>query len=138
VVAVVVIVAVVDGGCASVVSGDVAHSGGDDGLEGVSSWGAVCIKASAVEEVVWVLEFVVTHVGGSVCMPLLNSALSRFSRSAALPRSSPSFTPLSYPAFSPSTLPISNCAIPATFNALVNPSFAFRNPSSRPSFMISS
>ena len=46
-----------DGGCAAVVDGDVADNGGDDGLVGVSSLGAVCITASAVTEVVvWVLE----------------------------------------------------------------------------------
>jgi hypothetical protein len=42
-------VGVVDGGCAGIISGDAAHSGGDDGLVGVSSLGAVCMKASAVE-----------------------------------------------------------------------------------------
>jgi hypothetical protein len=39
-----------DGGCAGIVSGDVVHSGGVDRLVGVSSWGAVCVTASAVEE----------------------------------------------------------------------------------------
>jgi hypothetical protein len=41
------IVGVIDGGCAAVVSGDVAHRGGDGGLWAVSSRGAVCTKVSA-------------------------------------------------------------------------------------------
>jgi hypothetical protein len=117
----------IDGGCAGVISGDAAHGGGDDGLVWVSSWGAVCIAASAVEveavwvvestmrvAVVWVLESVVPRVVDSVCM--LSSTrthvrgsthlpwpcfVSHTSRSAVLPLSSPSFTPLSYPSFSP-------------------------------------
>ena len=105
-----------DGGCAGVVHGDVADSGGDGVAVGLSL-GAVCIAASAVQvEVVW--EAVSTMVG---LRPVV-----RASHSAILPRSSPSFRPFS------------NCAVPATFNALINPSFTFANPSLRPSFIISS
>ena len=35
-----------DGGCATIVSDDVAHNGGDGGLGTVSSRGAVCVTAS--------------------------------------------------------------------------------------------
>jgi hypothetical protein len=100
---------VADGGCAGVVNGNVADSGGNDGLVGV----------------VWVLastRTAVSRIVGSVCSRLV----SHISRSAVLPRSSPSFSPFS------------NCIVPAAFNALVNPSFANRNPSSRPSFIIAS
>jgi hypothetical protein len=45
-----------DGGCAGVVSDDVADIAGVGGLVGVPSWGSVCIKASAVGlEAVWEL-----------------------------------------------------------------------------------
>ena len=48
-------VGVVDGGCAGVVSNDVAVGGSDDELVRVSLWGAVCVTALAVVvEVVWV------------------------------------------------------------------------------------
>ena len=164
VVAVVDNVGNVDGGCAGVVSNDVADIAGVDRLVGVSlacmpvsqvlgssvdvpasfsrrggsSLGAVCITASTVVVgVVWVLESVVSRVVGSGCASSLSLFVSHFSRSATLPRSSPSFSPFSYP-FSLSIFPISDCVILATVNALVNPSFAFRNPSSRPRFMISS
>jgi hypothetical protein len=57
-----------DGGCADVVSGDVADSDGDGGLGAVSSRGIVCVRASTeAVEVVWVLESVVSRIAGSVC-----------------------------------------------------------------------
>jgi hypothetical protein len=67
VVDVVGIVDVADGGCANVVSGDVVAGGDNDGVVGVSSRGTVCITASAVIVVVWVVESVLTPVVGFVC-----------------------------------------------------------------------
>jgi hypothetical protein len=62
-----------DGGCADVVSGDVADSGGDGGLVGALSRGAVCVTVSTVEvEVVWVLVSVRTVVSVSVWVPACN------------------------------------------------------------------
>jgi hypothetical protein len=58
---------VVDGGCAGVFGGNVAAGGDDDGVVGVFSRGIVCVTASAVIVVVWVVEFVLTRVVGSVC-----------------------------------------------------------------------
>jgi hypothetical protein len=81
-----------DGGCASIVSGDVAADGDVEGLVGVvrdklggsvdilaffhscgggnSSLSAICITASMVElEVVWVLDSVVMLVIVSICVP---------------------------------------------------------------------
>jgi hypothetical protein len=118
------VVDVADGGCVGIVSGDVARLVGSLGGEGVRGvgWGpllvcmavsqvlgcsidvptllsAVCVTALAVVvEAVWVLVSVVTRVVGSVC----SRFVSHTSRSAVLPRSSPSFTPFLYPA--------SNCA----------------------------
>ena len=55
VVVVVDIVGIIDGGCATVVSDDVAVGSGDDKLVRVSLWGAICVTALAVVvEVVWV------------------------------------------------------------------------------------
>jgi hypothetical protein len=102
-----------DGGCAGVVSSDVAAGCGDDGLVAVSSLGAVCITALAVGvEVVCVLESVVARVVGSVCTRSSIRAfcgcvggatqlswscfVSQTFRSAALPLSSPSFIPFLY------------------------------------------
>ena len=72
-----------DGGCVGVVNDDAAGDGGVDGCVGV-----VCA-----------LESVVARVVGSISIPLLISALlcflSHSSRSAVLPRSSPSFSPFS-------------------------------------------
>jgi hypothetical protein len=124
---------VADGGCAGVVGSDMVGDGdgrevetvqqgvGSDGLgdsvdvpaffsrRGSSSWGAVCVTASVVEMgVVWVRAFVVTLVVGTVCTPSLSRFVSHFSRSAVLPRSSPSFSPLSYPSLFPSNLPASS------------------------------
>jgi hypothetical protein len=113
----------------------VVDSGGDGGLVWVSSWGAVCIAASAVEveavwvvestmrvAAVWVLESVVPRVVDSVCMLSLTRThvrgsthlpwpcfVSHTSRSAVLPFSSPSFSPLSYPSLSPSDFTTSSC-----------------------------
>ena len=117
-------IGVVDGGCAAVVSGDVAHRGGDGGLWAVSSRGAICTKVSAVEVgVVWVPASIVTLAVDSVCtsasIPTFWSCvcrsshlsgpclISQLSRSAALPRSSPSFSPFSCP----SRLPSSSVAV---------------------------
>ena len=87
-----------DGGCAGVISSDVAAGCGDDGLVAVSSLGAVCITALAVGvEVVW--EAVSTMVGPHLVI--------QASRSAILPLSSPSLSPFSYP----SRLPSSSVAV---------------------------
>jgi hypothetical protein len=88
----------VDGGCAGDVSSDVAGSGGNGGLVVGSSKGAVCITASSVAVgVVW----------DAVSMVVGPSLVVQASRSAVLPRSSPSFSPFSYP----SRLPSSSVAI---------------------------
>jgi hypothetical protein len=67
---------------------------------GVSSVGTVWIMALAVQVgMVWVLESIVMLVVGFVCTPSSTWASSFFipSRSAVLPRSSPSVSPFSYP-----------------------------------------
>jgi hypothetical protein len=123
-----------DGNCASIVSDDVAHSGGDGDLAGISSWAVVCVTESAVEvevvwelestvqlSIVWVLVSVVTLAVGSVCISASIPTfwnrvprsshlyglcfVSQLSRSAILPLSSPSFTPFRYPAWNCASLP---------------------------------
>jgi hypothetical protein len=121
---VVVVVDDTDGGCAAVINGDVADGSGGDGWVGVSSRGVVCVRESTVEvEVVWVPSSIVTLAVDSVCtsasIPTFWSCvccsshlsgpclISQLSRSAALPRSSPSFSPFSCP----SRLPSSSIAV---------------------------
>ena len=75
--------------------------------------GSVCVTVSAVEVgAVWVLESIVTLVADSICMLSLISSLScfisHFSRSAVLPRSSPSLSPFSYPSFNSAVFPFSS------------------------------
>jgi hypothetical protein len=60
-------VGVIDGGCAGVVSGDVVVGSDNEGVVGVFSRGIVCVTASAVIVIVWVVEFVLMRVVGSVC-----------------------------------------------------------------------
>jgi hypothetical protein len=61
-----------DGGCAGVVSGDVADSGGVRRWGAASLRGAVCVMASAVVvEAVWVPKSAVSLTVSSVCTPLL-------------------------------------------------------------------
>jgi hypothetical protein len=115
-------IVVVDGSCAAVASGDVAHVGGVDGLVGVSLGGAVCVTALAVVvDIVCALESVVTLAVGSVCISASIPTfwnrvprsshlsgpcfVSQLSRSAVLPLSSPSFTPFLYPASNCASLP---------------------------------
>jgi hypothetical protein len=126
------VVGVVDGGCASVAAGDMAVVTGlisgvlgagvslqaceaasqvlggsvdvpaSFSRRGHSSLDAVCVTASAIVViVVWVLELVVT-LAVSLCF------VSQVSRSAVLPRSSPSFSPFSYPSFTSAIFPFSS------------------------------
>jgi hypothetical protein len=115
VVVVVDVVGVVDGTDGAIDNGDVAGDGGGDRVAVGSSRGAVCIEASAVEEVVVsVLEYVVSRVVGCVCASSLSRFVSRFSRLANLPRSSPSLSPFSYPSrLASSGALVCSCSRPA-------------------------
>ena len=112
-----------DGGCADVVSGDVADSGGDDNRLGVSSRGAVCVTALGVEvgvvcvvadchcrsssvcvAVSWVLDFFGVPLAFTACIiPSNPSFATRYPSSR--PKFIPSSNPSSIPNFLPSSIP---------------------------------
>jgi hypothetical protein len=141
------VVGVVDGCCAAVASGDVAHVGGVDGLVGVSlacmlipqvlggsvdiptsfsrrgglSLGTVCTTALVVlAKVVCVLESVISRVVGSVC----SRFVAHTSRSAVLPFSSPSLSPFSYPSCLPSSNAVLRIFSSSSFLNISNTSFS--------------
>ena len=140
-----------DGGCAGVVNGDTAGTGGDGGLRRVSSRYIVCIWVSMVDvEVVCMLESVVMLAIRSVCtfasLATFWSCIchsshlsglcfaSHVSLSAFLPCSSPSFIPFLYP----SRLPSSKIAVLPFSSVLAIIAFTTSNVCSHPCAMMAS